>query len=243
MRPTTKRLLAGGLLLGLGLAAGCATPPPAPPPGQQGFLSSYETLERGEGHRSERVRVAADADLSGFDKVVLDPVTVWRGAESRADGLSPAQLQLLSDYVYALLKQELAKRFELVSAPSPDTLRVQVALTKRDEADVVVEIFSRVLPRSRTIELVESFAANDLAMTGAAQLEYRIGDAVSGAILVEGLDRKVGGRPLDTEGLPRWGDASTVLRFWVDRFAYDLCTAQRGHDCGDEPAKAVGKSS
>lgn len=226
------------LLTGLG----CALNTPARHKSEEGFLSDYSILHKGTGHQAERVYFASDADWSKYTKVLLDPVTVWRGTESRSHGLSAAKAQVLADYFYNVIQQEVSKHYQLVSIPGPDTLRVQVALTKVDETHVVLDIVSTIVPQAALADRVQALATGRLAFVGSAQVEARVMDSQTGRILGEGVDRRLGGKRLNAKSLERWGDVENIMKFWADRAVYNLCSAQERSDCGSEPSTRLGTS-
>lgn len=219
---------------------GCALNRPARHVEQEGFLSDYSVLKKGNEHQAEEVYVAEGVDWKKYDKVLLDPVTIWRGTESRSRGLSHEKAQELANYFYKLIEEKFSQHFEIVSTPGPDTMRFQVAITKADETHVVLDVISTVVPQARAADLLQSLATGRLAFTGSAQVEARVTDTQTGEILAEGVDRRIGGKRLNDKYLQRWGDVENILQFWVDRSYYNLCVAQERTDCGTEPSNRLG---
>ena len=45
-----------------------------------------------------RLAITISMALASYDKVMLDPVTIWRGAESKKKGASQKDIQAMADY-------------------------------------------------------------------------------------------------------------------------------------------------
>lgn len=226
------------LSLGLALSSGCATSYQARTVEGQGFLSHYDRLHEGGKHQAAQIYVAPGIDWKQYDKILVDPVTIWRGTESRSRGLSHGQAQQLADYFRQLIVNELSKHWQIVPAPGKDTLRVSVALTKLDEQHLVLDIISSVVPQARGLNTLQHLATGQLAFVGSAAVEMRMTDAETGRILVEGMDRRIGKLILSETQLKSWGDVENVMQFWADRVAHNLCTVQDRSDCPPLPKGA-----
>ena len=120
MRARLRRLAAA---IGLLLPIGCAT-------GSQhsGFLGDYDALQPGAEGGPRLVYIDAGIDFSGYERVIVEPVIVWKSDEARFAGVSPAQRDVLARKFEAELERALGEEFQLVEAPGPGTLRVRNAL-------------------------------------------------------------------------------------------------------------------
>lgn len=68
-----------------------------------GFLGDYSNLVKGDGKQAERRYLRPHVDWGSYDRVLLDPVMLWRGDESRRDGVSSHDAQAMMDYFYQLI--------------------------------------------------------------------------------------------------------------------------------------------
>lgn len=73
---------------------------------------------------------------------------IWRGKDSKLRGLDQKDAQVIADSFYALLYQELAKDYQMVSGPGDETFRLQVALTDAEQSSPALDIVSSVPRRS-----------------------------------------------------------------------------------------------
>lgn len=114
-----------------------------------GFLGDYSELVEGGRGQAQRRYLRPDVGWAAYDRVLLDPVMLWRGDESRRNGVSSDDAQTMMNYFYQVIYKDLeAQGLEMVTAPQANTLRVQVALTKLEESHVVLDVVSSVVPRS-----------------------------------------------------------------------------------------------
>lgn len=200
-------------------------------PDSSGFLPDYSLLHPGSEGQAEKVYIKPDVDWARYNKVLLDPVTLWRGKDSRFKGVSATDAQKMADYFYQLIYTSLEKDFKMVKSPEPGTLRISVALVKLKEADVTMETISTVVPQARLLTSLSDAASGSPSFVGSASVEAKIVDAASGVLLAEGADTRVGGRALNSVDLDSWSDVENVMKFWVERSSYNLCKAQKRTDC------------
>lgn len=118
----------------LALAIGCAGTDAIEP---SGFLGDYSQLEPGRADQAQLVYIDPEANFSGYEGVVIDPVTVWRTARSDA---SAEELQSLADALGEALRNELQREFELVEGSGAGTLRIRVAITRVWRSGTSIEL-------------------------------------------------------------------------------------------------------
>jgi hypothetical protein len=175
--------------------------------------------------------VAPDVEWASYTKIILNPVTFWRGAESKSDGLSQKNALALTNFLYSAIYDTLSKQYEMVSMPGPDTIQVTVALTKVNESNVIPDVVSTIVPQARLLSNVVSFATEKPIFVGEAAVESRLTDSQTGRILAAGVDQRVGNRKLTRNALSSWGDVENIMKFWAQRATYNLCELQKRSDC------------
>ncbi|MCI0483136.1 MAG: DUF3313 domain-containing protein [candidate division NC10 bacterium] len=231
---TRARRCGPGLALLVALlltAVGCAVSQPAKQVPQSGFLADYSRLHKGDEYQAELVYVRPGVPWKSYDKILLDPVTVWRSVEASNKGISQQDAQALADYFYGLIRSEFSQQFKMVRTPEPNTLRVAVALTQLGKADVVLDVISTVEPHIRAATSLYQVAAGGPTFEGEAAVEARLTDAMTGQILAEGVDKRIGTRTLNAKSMKTWGDVENIMQYWVARSAYNLCRAQERSNC------------
>lgn len=197
-----------------------------------GFLGNdYALLQAGDQEQAQERYVKPGVNWAVYNKILLDPVTIWRGRESSKEGLSLAEARKLVDYFYGLIYHKFVQRYQLVRASEPDTLRVQVAITKLGESHVVMDVVSTVVPQFRATSSLYGLVTGKPAFVGSAAIELRVADAETGELLGLGVSHRVGGKTLNAESLNSWGDVENIMRYWVDHAYYNLCELQKRDDC------------
>ena len=217
------------------LLAGCSATKQARDVEQSGFLGDiYPKLRKGkEGeallvYKPEKIDTAR---FSKYTKILLDPVTVWRGEESREAGVPQKDIQVLADHFYSLLYLTFQQDYEMVQQPGPNTLRIQVAITKVEESMVVMDVVSTVVPQARALSTLKGLATGKPAFVGEASVEAKVSDAQTGRVLAAVVDRRVGNKKLEAEAFDTWGDVNEILEYWAKQSRFRLCEARGGSNC------------
>lgn len=83
--------------------AGCADATRDPHVDYSGFLGDYSNLMEGDATQAERRYLQPGVDWGSYDRVLLDPVTLWRGNKSRQDGVSSHEAQVMMNYFYQVI--------------------------------------------------------------------------------------------------------------------------------------------
>ena len=180
---------------------------------------------------AQLIYAAPDVDWPAYTKIQLNPVTLWRSADSKRTGLSHKESQALTNYFYQVLYDTLAKNYEMVSSPGPNTIQVTVALTKANEANVFPDVISTVIPHARILSKFVSLTTEKPVFVGEAAVETRLTDSQTGRILAAGIDQRVGNRKLTSKSFSSWGDVQNIMLFWAQRATYHLCEQQKRSDC------------
>jgi Protein of unknown function (DUF3313) len=147
-----------------------------------------------------------------YSKIIVDPVTFWGGDTTK---ISAAEQQALTGYFFQVLRERLGKRFQLVDEPGPGVMRLQVALTDAEAATPGLRTISTIVPQARALNTLKYAATGTYAFVGGAQGEAKLTDAVTGQLLAEAVDRRVGGGSLQAAAQWQWGDAENVMNDWA----------------------------
>lgn len=193
-----RRALA--ILLLLGCAGG---PQRSQPPasatsfGPSGFLGDYSALRPGGGSLARLVYLDTAVDFSRYDRVIIEPVVVWKSDEARFAGVSPSQREALAREFQAEFERAFAQEFVIGKGhPGPGTLRARNALTAAIAA-----------PASADPERLQY-----------VEVELELLDAVTNQRLAAAVDSK-GTRPSLARGAPQVVEARAAFEEWADRAA------------------------
>jgi hypothetical protein len=157
------------------LGAGCsATRKSGMPIEESGFLCDYSLLSETDstipgdfGPRPRLRYINPDADWAGHKKVLVDPVTLF----SSKDVEPPREVQILLNYFWAKLRENLQRDYELVDSPQPATLRVTIALTRAGERRVTLDTISTYVPFARALAELQGITSGKPSFVGYATIE------------------------------------------------------------------------
>jgi hypothetical protein len=226
------------VLLMVVLSVGCASTKQARSMEQSGFLGDlYPKMQKGKDgealllYKNPRV---ADIPRGTYKKVLLEPVTIWGAPAAEHDPARQKELHDVADMLYSLMYENLSKDYEMVSAPGPNTLRIQAAITRADRSYVVLRAVSTI-PAPMNVfalgSLLKDLGTGKPLFVGEASIEGKISDAATGEILAASADRRVGKRHLDSKSFDSWDDVHKTLAFWAEQLRYRLCQERGGTDC------------
>lgn len=226
-----NKLYSSLLITGLLFLTGCAATKPGPVPQYTGFLQDYSILQQGKKGQVERLYSNPQADWKKYNKILLDPVTLWRGKGSQLNGISPSDAQHMADYFYQLMYHKFSRNYQMVTKPEANTLRISVAIVKLEEGHVALETFSTIIPQAKGITKLANLVTGKAPLVGKASVEAKVTDAQTGTLLAAGVDERIGGKTLSSLSLSSWGDVEYVMQFWVNRASYNLCIKRGDSNC------------
>jgi Protein of unknown function (DUF3313) len=215
---------------------GCAATKQARTVERLGFLKDlYPQMSKGNENAGESLLIykspkRALIPPNTYTKFMLDPVLIFRGQESKMNGISQDQAQLMADTFYALIYQEVSKDYEMVDKLGPNTLRAQVAITHLEESWPMLDVVSTIPAPMNVLaagSLLKTIATGKPAFTGEAVIEAKVTDAQTGEVLRAVVDRRVGKKKLDADSFNSWSDVYESLRYWAENGRYQLCKARQ----------------
>ena len=159
--------------------------------------------------------VNPNAQWTHYKKILLAPVGFWGGDDT---SVSKEDQIALTNYFDQALRQALTKKLQVVQAPGPATIEIDVALADVGKATPVLRTVSMVAPQAHASSTLKYVAAGTYAFVGGAQAEAKLSNALSGEILGAGIDRHVGG---GAETAAQ-GDAEKAMNAWAEKLAERL---------------------
>jgi hypothetical protein len=218
-----------GLVLTVSLL-GCATTEQAREVKSSGFLGDYSMLK--EGQKGEALKIYINPNYQQscktYDKILIEPVTIWARDSNDLAELSSADRQTLVNHLHGSIVSELGNYYQIVQTAQPGTLRVRAALTEAEGSWVEPDTASSFLPHMLVMSKPKELTTGTATYVGKASGEVEITDAVTGERIAAAVDRKVGEKSL-TGVTSQWDNVDRVFDFWADRIAYRLA------NCGAMP--------
>ena len=159
---------------------------------QSGFLGDYSRLAPGTKEKDQALLryINPAAQWNQYTKVMIDPVTFWGDEKSKA---KPDDQKALTTYFRGAMEKQFGQFFQVVDVAGPGVMRLQVALTDLESSTPGLRTITLVVPQARALNTVQSLATGKYVGAGAAQPEARLTDTVTGQILAEALDKRLGG--------------------------------------------------
>ena len=222
--PFARAALAAGVALSLP-AWGSA---PQREVARSAFLGDCSQLEPGKGEQPSLVYIDPAADFFSYDRILIDPVSVWHGGGSPAASLPVPELRELAARFESAIRTRLqASIFEVVDEPRPGTLRVRVALTEAGRAETKLDLSGAP---GATVPTARNLYADTLAFLRRGAIEIEVLDATTNERLAAAMDdRLVAAAGEPAESVARlvgdtvsWADAEAFLDDRARRLAAAL---------------------
>jgi hypothetical protein len=213
------------------LIEGCAETQQAREVQSSGFLGTdYARLKEGTEGQALLAYTDPNANLGKYDKIRLDPVTIWMSSKSAFEGISAEDRQRLADDLYAALHKELSQDYQLVEELGPGVMRVQVALTDAKGSAPVMDTISTVMPIGLAISQTKALVTGKPSFVGESQAEAKVTDGANGHLLAAAIDRRVGGKSISGT-TSSWDDVHKAFEYWARQLRYRLCTESGRQGC------------
>jgi len=210
---------------------GCVSSSQARSVKPSGFLGdSARLLKKGGKNDVLMVYRNKDAKWTSYDKIVLDPITIWGVESSTLPPDALADFQRLVDDFHRTLADKLSKDYQLTDAAA-GAMRIQIAIINGERANAPLKVAKTVAPYAGYADTLWTFATGKPVFSGEVSLEYMVRDAETGELLAAGADRRVGGSQLGKATLTRWGDVQNILAYWSDEAVYLLCRDRKAEHC------------
>ncbi|ATN37381.1 hypothetical protein ACO34A_26810 (plasmid) [Rhizobium sp. ACO-34A] len=161
--------------------AGCTTASPTVYSG----LSSAAQLQPNPQDKGGRMpyRYKDNADWRQYDKIIVDPVTVYGGSDSQFVKVEEKDKAILANYMREQFTEKLRSRFAVVNEPGPGTLRLHLTLTGAKLTTPVLGPFSHLDIGGGVYNTVQAARDREGTMTGSVNYAVEIYDAESNRLL------------------------------------------------------------
>ena len=208
---------------------GCASTYQARSVETSGFLDDYTILKKGTWSQALLVYVNPDANeiCKKYTKVLLDPVSIWVKEESSLEDVPEEDRQMLTDYLYASLKEALAKDYEIVDRAGPDVLRVRAALTEAEGSWVVLDTVTSLMPMALGVATLKLLAFGTTTFVADASIEVEIEDSMTQTTLAAAVDRRAGGKGWARK-FNKWGKVEKAFDYWSEKIQKRLAACKAG---------------
>jgi len=160
---------------------GCASV--APVPYSELASSAYMAPDKSDASGRVPYRYSTPVDWRAYDKVMLDPVVVYRGRDHQFGDMSDRDKATLAAYMQNCFADRLRGRFALVRERGPNTLRVRLTLTGAVANTPVLGTLSRFDMAGAIYNGVQAARDGEGTMTGSVIYGVEIFDAPTARLL------------------------------------------------------------
>jgi len=227
-------VLAGTVLLGV---TACSSTRHARSVTESGFLGDYSQLKKGKGDQAKLVYIAPGVEWKKYTKMYIEPVQLWKSEDpdSKLGKLSPENQQMLVNFLYTELNNELQKSYTIVDKPGPDTLVLRSAVTEAKKSAPVRNLLTSIVPFGIAANILVTAAFGTGIGVGEVQAEAELLDGETNQRLAAAVDRRAGTKALRTKFDGTWGDVKLAFEFWSERLESRLVELRAGKvtDTGD----------
>ncbi|ASL46964.1 hypothetical protein bAD24_III06200 [Burkholderia sp. AD24] len=128
-------------------------------------------------------RFSSQTDWQQYTKVIIDPVVVYRGADNQFGDMRDEDKAALATYMQTRFAEKLRGRFEIATAPGPNTLRLKLTLTGAKTSTPVISTLSRFDIAGGIYNGVQTVRGREGAFTGSVIYAVEIYDAASNRLI------------------------------------------------------------
>jgi len=212
------------------VAGGCgeraALRAPRPPADTSGFLDDYSRLRPGGPDEARLVWRKPDAHWSTYDKILFEPVAVWRSGRRSLERVPEGDLLRLAADLERAVRGRLGEDWQLVDGAGPGVLRIRLAITEARAADPVLDVLTTTMPSAADVPTDDGpLGPETLGFVAAAAIEGEIADAQTGEVLAQGLERRTEPGPIRSL---TWAEVDRFFAAWANRVCGRLERARRG---------------
>ena len=184
-----------------------------------GFLGDYSKLQPGpEGGVAERY-ITPGADLKNYNKIMMDQVRFYFKDDAGDKGIDADEMKELADTFHRDVIDALGSAYPLVAKPGPNVMRLRVAITDMELPNRGINVISTVLPVGLAVSTVKSGVTGKGTGCGEVSMEFQVLDSQTNQVLVQGVDRRSGGK---IDSMSKFGTAEDAFKFWAQRLRTGL---------------------
>lgn len=161
--------------------AACSTTQPTAYSG----LASSQQLRANEHDATGRVpyEYKSDTDWGKYAAVTIDPVVIYRGADSQFDDISEQEKAHLAKSMKTRFTEKLQTRFRVVPGAGEDVLRIKLTLTGAKANTAVLSTLSRFDLLGGPYNAVQAVRGKEGVLTGSVSFAVEIYDAPTNKLL------------------------------------------------------------
>jgi hypothetical protein len=145
--------------------------------------SAYMVPDTSDASGRVPYRYATQVDWRTYNKVILDPVAIYRGSDHQFGNMSEKDKATLAAYLQTRFADKLRGRFAIVNTRGPDTFRVRLTLTGAVANTPVLGTLSRFDLAGAVYNGVQAARDGEGTMTGSVIYGVEMFDSSTSRLL------------------------------------------------------------
>ena len=185
MRNTTQttNLLCSGLLL----PAACSS---QPLPTQSAGSAAAGKLQPSETHSNTMRWIDPNADLKKYTAFMIDPVGIYSGPDAQFGSVSASDQQAMAKFMHDEFARVLGTRYNIVSAPGPNVLRIHLTLAGIDETVPALATVSHIMPAGIVMNSAKAASGQGGSFMGSVAFSGDFYDSTTNALVASVVTRQ-----------------------------------------------------
>jgi hypothetical protein len=191
-----------------------------------GFLGDYSHMRKGKEGEALRVYTKPGLSLKGYDKLIIDPITLWADRTKSQRSLSSSDRHAVVNYFHVVLHKKLSKDYKIVQQAGPGVLRLRVAITDAKASNVTLDTISTVVPQMLLVSSVKELVTGTPSFVGSVAVEAELLDSATGERLAAAVDKRTGQKEL-MGVTSKWDDVDEACDYWAEKMRARLAEFRR----------------
>lgn len=182
---------------------------------RSGFLGDYSRLKERDGYEAQEVYVNPSAQWSTYKAIYIESATLWTASEA-AQKLSKEDQKMLTDMLYQSVYNKLGEKFKMADRPGPNVLKLRIAFTEAEGANIALNVVTTVIPQIRIVSTVVGLSADTAVIVGSARGEVEMNDSITNERLAAAVDSRAGTKGI-LRAFSKWADVQAITDYWAER--------------------------
>jgi hypothetical protein len=186
---TLKQIPIAAAIASTLLVAGCASN--KPPQLSGAAVPNQAAMQQNDlAGRTALVWRASNFDPRQYNRVIVDPVQIYQGADAQWGKSTEQDRQQMAQFMQAEFTRVLQERHQLAQAPGPGVVRLQLILAGLDNNVPVASTVSRLVPAGLVINAAKSVGGQPGSFTGSVTVAGSLVDSQTNATLVSFIQKR-----------------------------------------------------
>ncbi len=169
------------------LLADCGGPPPV---AAYRDLPSAAQLQPAKNAEMPFQYQSPTAELARYPKLLIDPVAIYAGSDAQFGSVAAEHRQAMAEYMQQVFAETLGKRYQLVTAAEPGTLRLHLTLTGIETNTPGISAVSHLSPIGVLVNTGLEADGDNGTFLGSITYAAELSDATSGTLLYAYVTRQ-----------------------------------------------------